>query len=404
MARPLWTALLVAVLVSWACGARAAPVPEGMPPLGDERYTVHFHGTLGAAIADIRAVTGWTIELPRDKHVNGQWVEGHTDVPVALDFDKATFGEIVVAICAQAGMVVDGSSFALPLAATPRLKLRVGNMKFDPRPTVDLGDYLLRVALINVLSSRSLEPMWGDGKPKRSGADELEVWLQVWPKTRQASVRYAGVGAATRAVTDDGQVLETKAWKDFEEMAGHRVDEPDFDFHMPFSGCLGYALRLGKATKLARLEGALKVYGEVQQDRIAIPPDSAGGMFTSGEASVAVQRWETVGDHLEVDADALVLVPPGNQTPGGGVFPGLPRAVFTAKDGTELPYTVGHQSGQRGIQGYAWPYRIEYRVPLGPEPGGKAPPPEVDSLQVTFYRHGAERKSIPFVFHNVPLP
>ena len=208
---------------------RAAPL-EGAEALGNEKFTVHLEGLLTDVLEKLSKLTKKRILLEDAEEVGprakpggpapvgaeppvgggppvggkppGPKPAGKGVVPVKLDFENATLAEILTSVCEQAGVIgeVEGARV---------VRLREGDPNIDPRPTADLGDYVLHITEVGISSERKYTLERGTplaDAPEVSGS--LGLSLAISSKSAQADLLLAGIGSDYKATTDMGGTLK----------------------------------------------------------------------------------------------------------------------------------------------------------------------------------------------------
>lgn len=376
----------------WAQGDPAASAPW----LGGEKYTVHTAGTLREVVAELSRLTGRRIVLSGRQTAPGVWEQDPGDAPVTLDFDNAPLEQILLTLCEQAGKV-----YELPGAAAAMggfIMLRTGDPRLDARPSVDVGDYVIRVSAVSITTRRTASFRWGEATPGPPETFEgTQVGIQVTPKHAEASWHLAGLSPGLRAVPDQGEPLEQPA----RGPAG---------YYLPFwavpSGPAWLSLPAPPegATRFNRLEGALVLFSNVKATELVIPPNSEGQTFEQDDVRVKVEAWKWQEGTLAVNLTAQCPpLPKTTPSPGPDNWH---TAVLVTKDGSrQVAPLQTFASGEGSVQ-------LSFRFSLPPPPaagGGAAgpvpgPPGEVDHLRLTLVRTGSADKTVPFVIENVPLP
>ena len=397
---------------------------EGAAGLGDQKLTVHVDGSLMEALGKLSQMT--KLELWLDDGSEPGWplrpgmplpakpAPSKAAVPVKLDFDNAPLTEILSSVCKQTGLIAD-------VLGARAIRFHPGDPCVDPRPAVDLGDYVLRIVDIGLLRQRKY---WLDrGTPlpaEPTATGELELSLSIASKSPQAELKLAGIGREATATTDKGGALKTER-----DAAPERPDDPmdrivwhDDRHAWPKEPDSVPSLRLpdpSPAVKsLTRVEGTLYLYSVVKAVEVKLRAADKGKPVKQGDVVATISSWKADVEHdlvdspivrVEVDVDAPPLVA-GAATggPRGGI---LVVGALVGKDGTRRAGDLG-RGVLFGFGGDArhhsmvfYPNMVDMSTgPPGPQPAKF----ELDYLLLTVTRYGPADRKVPFVFENVPVP
>ena len=406
------------VLMASVLVGHAAPL-EGAATLGDGKFTVHLDGVLVDVLAKLSKLTKhqvWLEGTPENGEPPeaGQKLPAKAVVPVKLDFENAPLAEIVGAVCKQAGVIgeVEGARY---------IRLHEGDPNLDARPTVEVGDYVLRIKGARLSSERSYG--FDRGQPVPEVPEEvgsLELSLTILSKSRQADLLLAGIGTEVKATTDKGGVLKPatdtppgepgdamssidRASADSEELTGPQDDVPGLSLTEPPAG----------VRKLTRVEGTLYLYSAIKTTALKITPADKGKPVKQDDVTVTLSAWKLEVDpempeavdtyRVEMALDAPSLLGPakaGELEERGIRLVG----VLVGKDGSRRR---GSDVPVEGAEGQAKPGRqaLLFYAPDADAPADpKAAKFEPDHLLLTVVRNGPANKIVPFVFENVPVP
>lgn len=366
----LWVAVIIAAL---ACPATyAQPGSSSAPWAGAETYTVHAKGSLDDVLAAIRATTGATIT----KGFSQPALPGE----VTLDLADAPLRDILLEVCRQTGLVYDVAPGAR------RVVLRTGDVAADPRPMVDVGDYIIHVDEVVSQRRETVTLRWGQAEPTRSELGELRVRLSVVPAAGELCDLLAGVSSTVTAVTDSGETLSSPAAPG----GAARADRQATNIGTTLSAVITLGAPATPATVLASLEGALMRYSEAKTTEIALHPGDVGKAINRDDVTAEVKTWSHINGTLKVSVVLKYL-------PLGGAADGMDSASATLvlKDGTvrsDAGSTLRGSAADAGAE-ITWQYQFD-----------TAAAPEIDHLTVMVTRRGPADQSVPFRIEGIPLP
>ena len=194
--------LLALTLTAACCFAADTATPPSGPYLGDVKYTVHLDGMLADILPQLGKITNRQITLaPPPKGEEPAKGLGKGGTPVSLNFDNSTLDRILMGLCKQVGLVYR-------LSFGNRIELIEGDPEVDPRPTVQVGAYTIRLIGCSVQNSRGYSLAWGKPFPETPNATgTLQVQLEVVPRTAEATQALLGLSPTCSATTDTGQAL-----------------------------------------------------------------------------------------------------------------------------------------------------------------------------------------------------
>ncbi len=379
-------------------GARSAPY------LGTDNYTIHFAGIVKDALPEIRKLTGHTVMVEAGVK---------DDAPVALDFDNANLGEIILDLCQQTGLVYEVRGNGGPI------QLRKGDVRCDARPTAELEDFLVRVMQVRITNQRQQDFHWGQRAPDDAQyVDQMQVMLEVSARSPEGAAAMAGLDTTARVITDTGVALPTQT-PGTDPLRWWSGPNPGT---MMFTASLTFPPPPEKATSLARLEGNLRVYSQVKTTELVIKPDSQA--LQQDDVNGALKSWQQDERGLTVSVD-LTIPPLVAPVPGQPAYMALwPMAQVVCRDGKVIA-TGGASSwsGQNSSYHFSFSFpagvlaagrtgELNWQAPpaaavrLVPAGNGGAPvpgPAQVDHLKLTILRRGPV-KLLPFVIQNIALP
>lgn len=407
MSRSICPACLVAVIaVSVAVplpAQQGAPLP-GAPPLGGEKYSIHAAGVLKDIIQQLMKLTGRQIYLQGGPPPAGGEPVDKGNAPVGLNLDNATLDQIMAEVCKQAGVVYEVQPGGWGGQGAP-ISLRPGDPTLDSRPTVEAGDYLLRVVTVSIQSGRNLNFRWGEAAPAPAQVyKSTQIRVEATAKTVDASRALAGINSKVKGLPDKGDPMEvggqgpTGYIMPFWDYGGDRSGmsrQTSINLPAPPEG----------ATKLTRLEGNLMLYSTVKVTEVRVSPDSEGQVFKQDDVTATVTSWKLDQGNLQVGMtiQAPALPVPDNTPRYGNLGP---VAALVTKDGKEMR-AMGSGGGGPDTWKVTYNFRMTAPPPPGPRAANQPVPPEpveIDYLRVTLVRTGAADKTLPFVFTDLPLP
>jgi hypothetical protein len=390
--------IALCLLLAFCSSALAdPPMPSPAPPLGPEKYTIHTSGTLRDIVPGLATLTHRQIWLDTSSRHGPPPAKPVDDTPVSLNFDNATLGDILLSLCTQAGVVYEVPA-GFYGSQGPPITLRPGDPAADGRPTAFLDDYTLRVTRINAGQNRAATFRWGSTSPdKPAPTSQLQITIDVIPRSPDAALRFAGVQAHASAVPDAGKPIESDA-------------RMPIDYYQPTqrdpwgragreAAYVTLPLPDPAATVLTRLEGNLTLFSQVKVTELRIPPDSEGKTFTQDDVTATVRTWKREGDSLQIAVDA-VCPPLAHDTRQSWFGRDSQRVVLLTADGRPASPS---STSQRNNDGQV---KIACTFPLTPPaaPGEVTAPLVPEGLLITFIRSGSADKIVPFVIENIPLP
>ncbi|MBU0610573.1 MAG: hypothetical protein KKI08_22005 [Armatimonadetes bacterium] len=369
----------------------ASPVDspvESAPWVGSAPITVHFKGTLRAALA----------ELERQSHVEicGPFrrVSSHKSEPFApsvavrLDGESAPLNRMLLSLCRQAGLV-----YVVYTNQNPYLFVRQGDLNLDSRPTARCGEYRVRVRSVTRSWSRKRDLQ--AGPPLVTGqaaAEGLSLNLETEARTQPAALRVGGVDPTLRLTFDRGPACEATA-------GGYKGSR--FKFVSLFNCSYGRQLSTVAAADLSlpppppgasmirRLEGKLWLYPDARATTLHIPAASEGRTVQQDGVTVMVSKWRHAAGAVQVELTFQFAA-------GGGFSSGLDRdrdwvtAELYGQDGRKFDGAGG--GGPLGADG------LQYRYVFS---GGTSDP---DHLELHVLRRPPADRAVPFAIEGVPLP
>jgi len=367
-----WLAMTMAAL---SCPAvYAQPGSSSAPWAGSETYTVHATGSLDEVLAAVRAATGASI------------TKGFSQPPVpgtiAIDLADVSLRDILLDVCGQAGLVYDVAPGA------KRVVLRPGDVAADPRPMVDVGDYIILVDEVVNQGRKAVALRWGRPEAARSEQCELRLRLSVIPAAGELLELLAGISAAATAVTDSGEALATAAAA--QDGGLSILDRQTANIATTRSATMVLPTPEEPATVLSSLEGALLRYSEVTTTEIALRPDDVGKTVERDDVTAELMAWSVANGSLTV-AVRLRYLPLGAST--GAADSAL--ATLVLKDGTVRNDPGSTLRGAPTDAGSEVTWRYQF---------GSGAPPEVDHLKLTVARRGPADQVVPFRIEGIPLP
>jgi hypothetical protein len=386
--------------------APAGPAPSSAPYLGEAKYTVHLAGSLKNVLDDLGKIVGRLIFLPpQNGGGNGEPSKG--DVMVKLDFDDATLDQMLLSVCKQAGVVYDAPAGGSSNDLRMPISLRMGDPQVDPRPTTQVGDYVVRVTSVFVHIARGRRLNWGQAAPEKPEVQaETIVGLGITAQTRDAAEKLAGIGGHYLATPDQGAPLEYGAGN----VPGYfyAISNVPNAIDRTATTQLTLPAPAPEATKLVRLEGTLVLYSTVKVTEMKITPDAVGQTFQQDDVTLTEKSWKVEGQQLTVELEGKVPALPRKP----GIISGYNRqtqtAVLVAKDGREITGAGGYGSYGGSNQEYRLSFMLDTpaagHAPGAGGPAGAPGPFVADYLRLTFVREGDADVTVPFVIENIPLP
>ncbi len=378
--------LVALMLPTWSPSQAQEPAPgaASATSLGPKRYSIHFAGTVQDALQEIRKVSGWMAWCNDGRK---------QQAPVALDFDRAPLETIMLSLCEQTGLVyeVQPGGLALSLAA--------GDVRLDARPAAVVEDWVIRVTDVTVDSRHSVKFRWGLSAPgEPQDYEGTSVALLVCAKSLAAFLRLAGVEAAARATTDTGQTLQAAAglppiWMPPDMVQGHNGNGP-----LGWSTSLNLPMPPDKATKLVRLEGALRLYSQVRTNEFHLKLDGANKPVAEDDMTAVLKGCQETGGALSISVE--LACPQVAFTPNDNPFRGFqPVVELIGRDGKACGMPMG---SSLSYDGKVW--RSEHRFVRQTGAPGGALAADVDYVRITTVRFGHADKTLPFVIENIALP
>jgi hypothetical protein len=401
--------------------APTGPAPSPAPWLGDAKYTVHLAGSLKNVVDDLAKIVGLQIILPMQNDAgNGEPPKG--DVMVKLDFDNTTLDQILLSLCKQAGVVYEpnGTIVNVPGRGGGTIILRVGDPQLDPRPTVAVGDYVVRITDISRQTTLRDNFKWGQAAPNKPDLyASMSLALEVTANSVDAARKLAGLSGHYRAVPDQGAPFESGG----NYPAGYyqAMWSPNITGRT-LRGAIGLTAPPPEATKLTRLEGTLALYSTVKVTELKVAPDAVGQAFQQDDVSITEKSWKLQGQQVMVELEGTCPALPRKPGANFGSSRETQTAVLVAKDGREVASPGGSRMRDGPPGGGAMKLSFQFTVQQaaqaglnapgagGPAPGAGGPaettegPFVVDYLRVTFVRSGDADVTLPFVIENIPLP
>lgn len=378
-----------------AAAAETPKVPSA-DYLGPAVYDLQVVGTVQDALRDLERVTGWHFLLVGK---GAGRVAGNE--PVALDFTKATLDAILLALCEQAGLVYD-----VPMGGK-YVQLRAGDPKQDPRPSVVVGDYVVRVTDVRVSTQRSFSLRWGvpfTGEP--DGYENLSIGLTICPRTVEAQLQLGGVLPSAKATTEKGATLETPATARGGFFYSSRFAQFRPDVVVPLTGQVQLPVPGDGSLSLTRLEGSLLILPEAKAVTLDLTAESKGKTVDLGTDKLVLEEWSQQGPDLQITLRRLP--PPNPAAPAGDAKirlqevwqravavtkvtgPDQAQVVAIGKDGQEHPAQTTSLSG---APDGSWKMQYGFQK-VG----------EVATVRYTSVVRGGTEKELPFVIENIPLP
>lgn len=363
-------AVLVVLCVSVAWGQGEAP--SSAPWVGEKQYSIQFEGPLRDAIRALEGMTG------RYAYYQDLLPVVDMDQPVTLQFEQARLDEILLALCEQAGLVYDRF-----------MVLRPGDIHFDPRPTVVLDDYVLRVTYVEVFQNAYHYLRWGDRRsPEASATHELRIMLQLEARSPEAVAQFAGVEDMFRATTDAGAVLVTH------EHARQHRGRPFYGRGQRRATLWATLPAPSEGTRMiTALEGELILCSDVKITDIMIPAGSEGETFTEDDVAVTVTQWQRTlkGHRLRLET----TYPPPPAPPDDNQRWALPFMNVWHE-------AVGLYEGEEGMTERRWT-SFGGGGPHGTV-SAQFPSGKLDYVKLTVVRRGLPEVKAPFVISDIPLP
>ena len=403
-------ALLLALAFALPCLLADPPPLSPAPSLGPDKYTIHTSGTLRDIITALTTLTHR--QIWRDTGLGRgapppPAAKGIDDTPVSLNFDNATLADILMSLCAQAGLIYEvPAGFYGPQG--PPIQLRPGDPKVDGRPTCVLDGYTLRVTRVTIAQSRDAEFHWGTASPSRPDpSNQFGITIDITPHSDAAARLYAGIRAGVRAVPNVGTPLEPDRRMGPSYVYGVQRGPWDTGILQPVQ--LSLPLPDPAATILTRLEGELVRFSEVKVTELKIPADGGAGpagspegkTFTKDDVRATVTVWRRQGTDLQVTIEAEA--PPLPHKDDMAWYPrDWQTGALIGADGRRAAMPSSGSSGNGKIQ-----MGLQFSLqPMGPTPEGAAQPAPIvpAALLLTFYRTGSADKILPFVIENIALP
>jgi hypothetical protein len=324
------------------------------------------------------------------------------DTRIKLDFDNAPLADILLSICKQAGLVYGLVKCAGgPGSLGAPIWFRPGDMSIDSAATAVLDDYVLRTGGATVTRERMSSSGWGMPIERRPLREQMEMFVEVIPRSPDAALCLLGLDYQVKVFPDAGAALTGIPRFPYDQ------DERDPSGRsLAQSGVIRFEAPDPRATMLTRLEGGLSVLQSIKATEVRVTADSEGQTFSGEDIVVTVRSWKSQF-RLTIDMD--VNCPPlksavANVRPIAWV-----AAVLVDHEGRRVYPFPPHQGGPIAYWSdeqtkVSLMFPTTWYTTTGRQSRGTESPYVPEALLLTFYRSPGDRKTVPFVISNIPLP
>jgi hypothetical protein len=294
--------------------------------------------------------------------------------PITLDLTDVTVEQALAEACKQAGWHYERFEQGYRLVPGPPA----------PRPfACRVGDYEVVLERVSVLRDLTLE-LVGD-QPRTTLDHRLGLSLSARSDDEDKMAAIAGFDSQVTAVTDTG--VELRPTQRARGSTGVRSME------QVVRGSASLPAPPEEARALARVEGDLILFAQVERSEYEFAIDQAGQSQDQGGATVTFVGFDRATGIARVRAK---ITQPRDAIPQRG-GPSQPRCAATLMDANGRPAAASGQSGSwRGENGV---YTHDQEYYFRPDPNFQ---PAKLKCQLTVVSDPSER--LTYVFENIPLP
>ena len=288
---------------------------EARAPEQVQRITLDFKGTLTELRDVLREQHSITLVgvLREQPSVILMLPDQTRDARVDLHVTAATPTELVAEACRQAGCI-----FRRLDDAGRIFEVEPGDRSADLRPTVEVGDYRIRVEHVEVADTASLDFRWGSEEPRSHRRHELELAITAEGRDVGAARLVYGLSGGAEIMTSAGEELRRTGHDRWvtQPFEGHPI-------HLSFPPPTRPARSAVLTTKLFLFSGVAAVDATLDLAAPGQPVEADGTTWTLLEWERTDDGWRAViggtGTLLREPHHrlAVLLVGPDGQRLGG---------------------------------------------------------------------------------------
>ncbi len=365
---------LMVVLLACASAVRAlAWVDVGSldarAPEQVQRITLDFEGTLTELRDVLHEQHSITLGgVLRDYSPVVTLLDPVLHAQVELHVTAVTPTELVAEACRQAGCVyrrLDGAGRIF--------EVQPGDRSIDPRPTVEVGDYRIRVERVEVADTASLDFRWGSEEARARSRNELELAITAEARTVDAARLVYGLSGGAEVVTGAGEELRrtgSQRWVT-QPFGGHPI-------HLSFPPPT-------RPARSAVLTGKLFLFSDVATVDATLDLTAPGQPVEADGTTWTLLEWERTDDGWRAVTGADGTVLSGNCN--------LLSSMLIGPNGQRL---VGSQGMRRWTCGVSPMVSVEWHF--------DAPAWEPVALAVSGTAGTEPLRMLEFRIEDIPLP